>query len=88
MNLADVYRARGNEVEAERTLRDALTRNPDAAAVHHTLGLSLIRQRRTADALAALGEAQRLERAHQRDHREFRQQHEGDVLQAARQGGV
>jgi len=60
VNLADVYRARGNEAEAERILREALTRNPDAAAVHHALGLSLIRQGRTPDALAALGNARRL----------------------------
>jgi Flp pilus assembly protein TadD len=65
VNLADVYRARGDESGAERTLGDALTRNPDArnpgaAAVHHALGLSLIRQGRTADALAALKEAGRL----------------------------
>ncbi len=61
VNLADVHRARGDEAGAEQALRDALTRNPDAAAVHHALGLSLIRQGRTADALAALKDAQRLE---------------------------
>jgi len=61
VNLADVRRARGDEAGAERTLREALIRNSDAAAVHHALGLSLIRQGRTADALAALRDAQRLE---------------------------
>jgi predicted Zn-dependent protease len=55
-----VYRARNIETEAEQVLREALTRNPDAASVHHSLGLSLIRQGRTADALAGLKEARRL----------------------------
>ena len=59
-NLADVHRARGDEAGAEQVLRDALTRNPDAAALHHALGLSLIRQGRTADALVALEKARRL----------------------------
>jgi predicted CXXCH cytochrome family protein len=66
VNLADVRRARGDEAGAEQTLREALMRNPDAAALHHALGLSLIRQGRTADALAALKDAQRLEPGHAR----------------------
>ncbi len=60
VNLADVHRALGNEADAEQTLRESLTRNPDAGPLHHALGLSLIRQGRKADALAALRDAQRL----------------------------
>ncbi len=61
VNLADVYRGRGQEAEAERTLRDALAAMPASGAAHHALGLSLIRQSRAAEAVAELGEAARLE---------------------------
>ena len=57
VNLADVHRALGREAPAETVLRAALTRTPDAAAVHHALGLSLVRQHRTDEALRALGRA-------------------------------
>jgi Tfp pilus assembly protein PilF len=53
-NLADLYRARGTDREAEATLREGLGRNPRAAALHHALGLTLTRQKRKADGLAAL----------------------------------
>ncbi len=54
VNLAEAERMRGNETGAEKTLREALGRTPDAAAVHHALGLSLVRQGRLADALGSL----------------------------------
>jgi Flp pilus assembly protein TadD len=57
VNLADLYRARGMEREAEAVLREALTANPKSAPVLHALGLSLIRQRRPAEALTALRDA-------------------------------
>ena len=60
VNLADLYRARGLEADAERTLRDALKRDPRAAPVHHALGLSLVRQKRSAEALKELAQASRL----------------------------
>ncbi|MDH5338565.1 MAG: tetratricopeptide repeat protein [Rubrivivax sp.] len=60
VNLADLYRVRGLEKEAESVLRDALKANPASAAVNQALGLTLIRQQRVAEALAALGEAARL----------------------------
>jgi predicted CXXCH cytochrome family protein len=61
VNLADVHRAAGREAEADAVLRAALARNPKAAAVHHALGLSLIRQQRTSEALAELRQAAELE---------------------------
>lgn len=59
-NLADVYRNRGAEGEADLTLREGLARNPRAAVLHHALGLSLVRQKRLPDALPELREANRL----------------------------
>jgi tetratricopeptide (TPR) repeat protein len=60
VNLADLWRARGREADAEAVLRAALERTPDAAALHHALGLSLVRQHRTDEALRALGRAAEL----------------------------
>ena len=42
-------------------MRATLARNPKAGAVHHALGLSLIRQHRATDALAELRQAADLE---------------------------
>ena len=60
INLADLHRARGLESLAEETLRAALARNPPSAAVHHALGLSLVRQKRAVEALAELATAAKL----------------------------
>jgi predicted CXXCH cytochrome family protein len=61
VNLADVERSgEGGEAAAEATLRAGLRAAPKAATLHHALGLSLVRQRRQAEALAALGQAARL----------------------------
>jgi Flp pilus assembly protein TadD len=65
-NLADLHRARGIESEAESVLRSGITRVPKAAALHHALGLSMVRQKRTPDALKELAEATRLEPANAR----------------------
>ncbi|HTO79974.1 MAG TPA: multiheme c-type cytochrome, partial [Methylocystis sp.] len=54
--LAEIARASGDEAGAETLLRKALVKNPEAGALHHALGLSLIRQRRAAEALAELAE--------------------------------
>ena len=59
-NLADVYRARGAESEAEAVLRTGIAKVPSADALHHALGLVLVRQKRYADALTELAEASRL----------------------------
>ena len=54
VNLADFYRTLGREAEAEKTLRQAAGIIPDSAAVHHALGLTLVRQQRNAGALEEL----------------------------------
>jgi len=54
VNLADLYRARGMEPEAESLLRRAVEVDPGSAAVHHALGLSLVRQQRTGEGLEEL----------------------------------
>lgn len=60
VNLADVYRAQARDGDGERVLRTALERAPDNPDVHQALGLLLVRQRRLADAVAALGKAAEL----------------------------
>jgi len=60
-NLADLYRAHGVETEAEKVLRTGVAKVPNAAALHHALGLVLVRQKRYADALKELAEAARLD---------------------------
>ena len=60
VNLSDLYRARGAEGEAEALLREGIARAPDAAALHHALGLALVRQKKTPEALKELTEAARL----------------------------
>jgi len=60
-NFADLRRLQGREAEAEATLRDGLKLTPDAAALHHALGLSLVRQQRKAEALRELERATELE---------------------------
>jgi len=59
-NLADAYRTRGAEADAEALLREGIARNPEAATLHHALGLSLVRQRRIPASVTALREAARL----------------------------
>lgn len=59
VNLADLLRSTGQEAEAETVLRKGISHVPDAAALHHSLGLSLVRQRRLAEALPELEAATR-----------------------------
>jgi len=60
VNLADLYRTRGDEKNADATLRAALKRSAGNASLHYALGLSLVRQKRMTDAVAQLGKAARL----------------------------
>src|SRR5699024_417501 len=60
VNLADFYRAQGQDQNAEKVLRRTLQRAPDASALHYALGLLAVRQGRSAQALAQLADAQRL----------------------------
>lgn len=57
VNLADLTRGTRSEREAEGVLRDGLARQPEAAALHHALGLALVRQGRAPEGLAALARA-------------------------------
>jgi Flp pilus assembly protein TadD len=61
VNLADLYRARGRDVEGERILRDGLKIAPRSAMLHHVLGLALVRLKRTDEALGELERATALE---------------------------
>jgi len=60
-NLADLMRAQHREADAESTLRKGLAEAPDDATLHHALGLALVRQRRTDEALRELKRATELD---------------------------
>ena len=60
LHLADLARTHGQELDADRILRTALEYRPDAAELHHALGLSLVRQRRAQEALTELQQAAEL----------------------------
>lgn len=57
LNLADLHRAEGREKEAAKLLEKALQQAGDSAAVQYSLGLSLVRRREYAKALAWLKRA-------------------------------
>ena len=54
VNLADLLRATGDEASAGAALREGIRKSPDNASLHYALGLTLIRQRQLAGALAEL----------------------------------
>ncbi|WOX05154.1 tetratricopeptide repeat protein [Microbulbifer pacificus] len=54
INLADLYRATGREQESEQVLREALAAVNDKTPVEHSLGLSLVRQKKMSEALEYL----------------------------------
>ena len=60
-NLADMLRAQGRETEAESTLREGIATLPADATLHHALGLSLVRQQRSDEALRELRRATELD---------------------------
>lgn len=51
INLADLYRAMGEEANAEKVLRHGAKVAPDNAPLHYALGLSLVRQKNTEQAI-------------------------------------
>jgi predicted CXXCH cytochrome family protein len=53
-NLADLMRSAGREKEAEATLRAGLRVAEGTAALHHALGLTLVRRKETGEALREL----------------------------------
>ena len=66
VNLSDLYRQLGRDGDGERVLRDALSRSEQNAALHHALGLALVREKKPDAALAELGRAAALEPAQAR----------------------
>jgi predicted CXXCH cytochrome family protein len=55
--LAQLYAGQGRDAEGERLLRDDLQRRPEDAELHLALGLNLVRQHRSAEALGEIGRA-------------------------------
>jgi len=66
INLADLYRALGREADVEGVLRDGLRQVPKSAALHYSLGLALVRAKRSAQALSELAKAAALDPANAR----------------------
>ena len=64
--LPSFMRNRAATATASALLREALTRMPDDAELHHALGLNLVRQRRAADALPELARAAAIDPANAR----------------------
>jgi predicted CXXCH cytochrome family protein len=62
INLADLYRQTGREGDGENVLRDAIATAPGDGALHHALGLSLVRLKRPNDALVEFRLAADLDR--------------------------
>ena len=60
VNLADVYRQQGREEDGEKQLRKGLDVLPNAADLHHALGLLLVRKTDMPDALKELASAAKL----------------------------
>ncbi|NVZ11194.1 tetratricopeptide repeat protein [Allochromatium humboldtianum] len=60
VNLADLYRALGRDTDGEVVLQQGLERLPDAASLHHALGLLRVRQGQLPAAVESLGQAVRL----------------------------
>jgi predicted CXXCH cytochrome family protein len=56
-NLADLYRALGQDQEGAELLRAAIVIEPNNAAIKHSLGLLLVRQRNYTEALPLFREA-------------------------------
>jgi tetratricopeptide (TPR) repeat protein len=57
VNLADLYRAQAQDDAGERVLRQGLEQAPDSSALHHALGLLLVRRQQLDAALVSLGRA-------------------------------
>lgn len=61
INLAELYRATGDNAKSEKTYAEAVAANPDRADLRYGHGLSLVRQKSTEDAIRELGAAVRLD---------------------------
>jgi len=60
VNLADLYRQTGRDGEGEALLREGLRVTPQAADLHHALGLLYVREKRLPAALAEFAKAAKL----------------------------
>ncbi|HXQ03227.1 MAG TPA: tetratricopeptide repeat protein, partial [Bradyrhizobium sp.] len=61
INLADLFRQLGRDNESESVLRAALITSARDAGLHYSLGLTLVRLKRSDDAIEELGTAAALE---------------------------
>jgi Flp pilus assembly protein TadD len=59
-NLADLLRVQDRDAEGEKVLREGLEAHPTSAALHHALGLLLVREKRLDEAIAELRRAAEL----------------------------
>jgi len=66
INFADMYRQFGQDNDAEEVLREGLALTPESAALHHSLGLVLVRLGRQDDGLIELRRAMELDRVNPR----------------------
>ena len=66
VNLADLYRSRGKEADAEAVLRGAIDSIPKSGDLYHALGLSLVRQKRADEAVEHLRLAAKLNQENSR----------------------
>jgi tetratricopeptide (TPR) repeat protein len=66
VNLADSYAQQQRHDQAEKLLRDGIATNDDNAALHHALGLALVRTQQYEEALAELEKAATLARDNSR----------------------
>ena len=57
VNLADLYRSLGRDSDGESVLRAAITAVPQDAGLHYSLGLALVRLKRSDEALGELRKA-------------------------------
>ena len=60
VNLTDAYRQQGRDDEGEKQLRKGLSLSPDAADLHHALGLLLVRKGDKSTALQEFAKASKL----------------------------
>ncbi len=61
INLAELYRATGDNAKSEQTYAEAVAANPDRADLRYGHGLSLVRQKAMEDAIRELETAVRLD---------------------------
>ena len=61
INLADLYRSLGRDSDSESVLRTAIASAPRDAGLHHSLGLALVRSKRSDEALDELRKATELD---------------------------